>query len=376
MRSFDLKYVVKDTDRHGNDRYYFRRKGQTKIRLPAPGSPEFLAAYQRALAGVGARKPAPRTPVSAGTFDALCRDYFTSAAYKSLEPRTQLIRRRILERFCEKLTPKGQQRHGGQPFREITAAHIRKLRDELSEKPEAANSLVKALRQLFSYAVEYELCDRNPASDVPYLAGNPDGFHSWSLDEIRQFEDKHPVGSMARLALALALYTGQRRSDLVTLGRQHVRNGSIELTQHKNRKRSPVKLVIPMLPELRRIIDATPCGDLTFLVTAFGVPFTSNGFGNRFRKWCDEAGLPHCSVHGLRKATAARLAELGCSELEIMAVTGHRTSKEVIRYTRAASQSVRAANAMSVLSVGRFEREVSHSDGNPQEWDTESQSNP
>ncbi len=151
---------------------------------------------------------------------------------------------------------------------------------------------------------------------------------------------------MARLTLALALYTGQRRSDIVLFGPKQIREGWLVFTQQKNRNRSPVDMEIPIVPELRRIIDATPCGSDTFLVTAYGKPFTANGFGSKVRAWCDEAGLPNCSIHGLRKAAAARLAELGRSEHEIMAITGHKTSKEVIRYTRAASQKLRARNAM------------------------------
>jgi integrase len=107
-----------------------------------------------------------------------------------------------------------------------------------------------------------------------------------------------------------------------------------------------------MAPTLQAIIAESPCGDLTFLVTEFGRPFTAAGFGNKFREWCNQADLQHCSAHGLRKATAARLAELGASEHEIMAVTGHQTSKEVTRYTRAARQKVLAENAMARLAMG------------------------
>jgi integrase len=60
---------------------------------------------------------------------------------------------------------------------------------------------------------------------------------------------------------------------------------------------------------------------------------------------------PHCSVHGLRKAAAARLAELGCTEFEIMAITGHQTSKEVTRYTKAASQRTRAEAAFKKMGA-------------------------
>lgn len=210
--------------------------------------------------------------------------------------------------------------------------------------------MVKSLRQLYKFAILYDLHDRNPANEVELLKSGSDGFHSWTLDEIEQFEETHPVGTMARLALALALYTGQRRSDIVQFGRPHVRDGWLAFTQHKNRNKNPVRLEIPIVPELQRIIDASPTGELTFLTKTFNRPFTSNGFGNRFRKWCDQAGLQHCSVHRLRKAAAARLAELGCSEFEIMAITGHRTSKEVARYTRAANQKTRAESALKRIT--------------------------
>jgi integrase len=121
----------------------------------------------------------------------------------------------------------------------------------------------------------------------------------------------------------------------------------LKFTQIKNATRKPVTLEIPVIAELQRIIEATtPLGKATYLVTAFGKPFSVNGFGNRFRKWCDEAGLPHCSAHGLRKAGASRLAELGASDREIMAITGHQTAREVDRYTRGARQRELAATAM------------------------------
>jgi integrase len=104
------------------------------------------------------------------------------------------------------------------------------------------------------------------------------------------------------------------------------------------------------IDKLRKIIESSPCGELTFLVTDFRRPFSTAGFGNKFRYWCDQAGLPHCSAHSLRKAAATRLAELGASEHEIMAVTGHQTSKEVSRYTRAARQKLLAESAMARIT--------------------------
>ena len=148
-------------------------------------------------------------------------------------------------------------RDGDKPFALMEARHVRRRRDEKAEKPEAANSLVKALRQVFAFAIENDLAERNPAKDVPYLKSGSEGFHSWTIEEVRQFEERHAIGTKARLALALLLYTGQRRSDVVTFGRQHIKNGWITFTQTKNRKRKPISLSIPVRRELKAIIDAT-----------------------------------------------------------------------------------------------------------------------
>lgn len=109
-----------------------------------------------------------------------------------------------------------------------------------------------------------------------------------------------------------------------------------------------MSLVLPIRPELRAALEAGPTGDLSWLVTAYGKPFTAAGFGNKFRDWCNQAGLPHCSAHGLRKAAATRLAEAGATEQQIMAITGHRTSAQVTSYTRAANQRKLAEQAMAL----------------------------
>ena len=177
------------------------------------------------------------------------------------------------------------------------------------------------------------------------LRAKSDGYHSWTDDEIAQFENRHDVGSRPRLALALLLYTGQRRSDVVRMGRQHIdKNGAIRVRQLK----TGAELAIPIHATLQAIIAETQLtGRQTFLTTQFGKPFTAAGFGNWFREQCNDAGLPHCSAHGLRKAAARRLAEAGCTAHEIASITGHASLREVQRYTKAADQSRLAVAAMN-----------------------------
>lgn len=340
-----LRYISEDVDRHGNVRTYFRRAGHRKVRLRGMvGSDEFMADYKKALAGTSSNmqsKSEKAKRAARGSFKWLCEDYFACAVFKQLDGRTQRLRRRLLDNLCLS--------HGTKPVSRIEPLHIRRLRDEIADRPEAANSFLKTLRQLFAFGTSYGLMHYNPARDIPYIRARGDGFHTWTEAEIAKFEMFYPITSPARLAMALMLYTGQRRSDAIRLGRQHLNDGRLEFVQFKNRARSPVTLSIKLHPKLQEIIEAAPKGHLQFIVTAFGKPFSDAGFGNRFRKWCDEAGLPQCSAHGLRKAAATRLAEAGCSEQEIMSITGHSTSKEVSRYTKAANRKLMGDRALQKL---------------------------
>src|SRR5262249_14152781 len=148
-----------------------------------------------------------------------------------------------------------EERFADFPIVRMTGKAARVLRDRKREFPQAANVRVKAIRRLCRWALEDEIpgVKSNPARDVSYLRGRPGGFHPWTTSEVEQYEKCHPIGSTARLALALLLYTGQRRSDVVLFGRQHVRSGWLLFTQQKNRNRRPIKLELPVLPVLQRI---------------------------------------------------------------------------------------------------------------------------
>jgi integrase len=147
-----------------------------------------------------------------------------------------------------------------------------------------------------------------------------------------------------------------RRSDLVQLGKQHVRSGTLRFLQHKGRNRSPITLELPVLPALHAVIEASPTGDMNFLVTERGRPFSAPGFTNWFRDRCNEAGLPHLSAHGLREAGATRAAENGATAHQLMAIFGWRTIKQAEVYTRAAERGRLAGEAMHLLGTNRVEK--------------------
>lgn len=77
MTRFRLQFVHEFRDRHGKVRRYFRRPGCKAVPLPGlPGSAEFFAAYQAALAGMAApQKQIGAARTIAGTVQALVADY-------------------------------------------------------------------------------------------------------------------------------------------------------------------------------------------------------------------------------------------------------------------------------------------------------------
>ena len=185
----------------------------------------------------------------------------------------------MLESTCaEPIAPGAKKLFADFPIDRLTSMAIRVLRDRKVKLLHAANNRLKEIRYVLSWVMEAEHLRSNPARDVVLIRAPSDDHHTWTLDELEQFEACHPVG----IALHLLMHTGARRSDIVRLGRQHVRDGWLRFTQ----------------------------------VT------TKTGFGNKFRGWCNEAELPSCSALGLRKAAATRAAENGTAASQSMAMFG------------------------------------------------------
>jgi integrase len=325
------KFVQAFIDRNGKPRFYLRRPGFKSVPLPGlPWSPQFMEVYEAALSGQPSQIGASRT--KPGTVAAAIIGYYHDPSFLALAPSTQRPLRGILERF--------RAEHGDKRIALLQRQHIINLLR--AKKRFAARHWLKAIRALMNYSVENGWRADNPATGVKLPNLKTDGYHSWAEAEIAQFLAHHGPATTARLALTLLLYTGQRRGDVIRLGRQHIRDGVVHVRQQK----TGIELAIPIHATLAATIAETPANHLTLLTTQTGKPFSAAGFGNWFRDRCNEAGLAHCSAHGLRKAAARRLAEAGCTMHEIAAITGHASLSEIQRYTKAADQKRLALSAM------------------------------
>ncbi len=340
MTSLRLAFIDRFTDRHGRVRHYYRRDGR-RIALPGrPGEDEFMAAYAAAAAEFDDKVRPAAVRYAAGTMDALAAAYFASVEFKSLSDETKRTYRFTIERFCDE--------HGSSRVSHLQRKHVKAIvstRYDASGAA-AANKLLKNLRLLMKLAIETGLRKDDPTIGLKLAKLEGQGFADWSESEIKQFEERWPSGSRQRLAMYLALFTGQRRSDIVRMGRQHMRGESIEVRQQK----TGARLLLPIHPKLKAELAHADSKHLTFIVTEYGAPFSVAGFGGWFSDAARAAGLTDRSLHGLRKSAARRLAEAGCSTKQIAAVTGHASLREVERYTLAAEQETLARDALEKLA--------------------------
>lgn len=325
-------------DRHGKTRYRYRKQGVPTHHFKSePGTEEFREEYRQAKIAV-ANSASRCIPFS---YDELITSFYRTTKWVNMRDSSQKTYRSIIERF--------RAANGHLDARKVDTAAIEKKLHGMAETPAAANNLRKVLARLHRHAIKLGWRTDNPATATdPYPTGK--GWHCWTEDEIAQYEKRWPLGTRERLAMALLLYTALRRSDMVTIGRQHRDGDTLNLWHSKNDSDTG----IPVHPELAKALDAMKGEHLTYLVTEFGKPFTGNGFGNWFRDRCNMAGLPHCSAHGLRKAMSRRLAESGATSLEGRAITGHKTDREFAHYAEKANRKAMATTAMGKVVANRF----------------------
>lgn len=353
MARIELPFLRVDRDRHGVTRYYFRRSGRSiRLRHP-PGSDQFMAAYREALAETAPAEKAASGPQTQ-TLKWLGFRFRESGEFKRLDATSQRLKWNVLVAcFDEPLAQGSNAKMGDCPLSVFGPQHVKVLRDRKADKLGASKNRLKHLGTLFSWAVANGEAKFNPVRDIKALKYASDGYYTWTVDEVRQFAECHPPGTKACLALALLFCTGQRRQDVVKFGPQHVRHGVLQYIPTKTLLRKVEPVIFKMPPELEQIISMSPIGTTTFLRTEYGLPFTDKGFSNWFKDRCKEAGLPHCSAHGLRKALATAAADSGASEHQLMALLGWSDAKMASRYTRRANRKRLADAASAGVSEAR-----------------------
>lgn len=285
-------------------------------RLPGePDSAEFLAA----LAAAKAEAP----PHHKGTLQEVFNAYQASPAFTAKAAATQ-------EGYKRRL-PAIEAEFGDMPIKALADTRARgeflDWRDQLAAKsPREADYHMAILALMLAWGLDRGRVPANPAAR-PGRVYRPDRTDSiWTEADVQAFLAK--AGPQLRLPFLLALWTGQRRGDVLRLPWGAYDGATIRLAQSKGKRR----VVIPLVAEMRAALDAAKRRATLICVTSRGTRWTGDGFSASFRKACEAAGIEGLTFHDLRGTAVTRLAIAGCTDPEIATITGHslKTVKEML----------------------------------------------
>ena len=365
MAKLNLPYILSFYDSRGKLRHVFRRKGHKRVTIKGkPGDADFMAHYHQLLEASGTALSTIGASNSVGTVDAAVVAFFRHEDFlRGFSKATQGAWRPILARFREFTTPSGR-RYGENRIATITKPAIVAFLDGKSAS--AKRNQLKPIRALIKFAIAQGMLTADPSENMR-LKSPPKsiGHMTWLEPQIEAYRQRHALGTVARLAIELLLNIAARRHDAHLIGVQHVRDGKLTWRPHKTERSTGKSLTIKIMPELQAALDAVPKdtradGVLTFLVSDYGRPFASAcAFGNRFARWCHDAGLEpvvcadgrtrNYRAHGLRKAALRQLAHRGATASEMQAISGHSSLDQLQEYLNEVEQEKLASAAMAKL---------------------------
>ncbi len=151
-----------------------------------------------------------------------------------------------------------------------------------------------------------------------------------------------------RLPIALAMFTGLRKGDVLSLYKSAIRAGQIWRKTEKTYQ----EVSIPVHPDLARLLQEAPTHDaVTMTATTHGTSWTVSGFNSTFIKAIAKleregkvgAGL---TFHGLRHTVGTLLVEAGINLDTVRRWLGQKTLAMAIHYSETADTSKQMRGAM------------------------------
>lgn len=354
----NLPYVQRSVAK-GRIYYRYRRDGQL-ISLPSDvTSAEFAESYKRIHTNFEERaKLEPQDMfniILPGSIAALIESFKKSSEYNDLKPRVRQLYLHNLDMIAEKL--------GKFQVTSLTRRVVLEWRDSMSIHPAKANNLIKTISRLYSFGIDRGVIKHSPLTNIRKLKIGE--WRPWKQEEIDIFREKAPAPMV--LALNLALYTGQRLGDVISMRWNQILDRGIEVTQQKTGEHVWIPIHQTLNVELQKtkkknaadlnklkkenIVEFNKVKeqkDNTILVAPGGKAYQATHLKHKFKEAVRDAGLSEELVfHGLRKTAAMMLAEAGCTTQQIKAITGHRTDQMASYYSKAADQKLLARAAIS-----------------------------
>ena len=335
----------------GNVRYRVRPEGDPKKRIRihcTPSDDDFQRQYLAARRGEQ-HEPLKQAsdyakPRSIGWLVNTYSEYLVARVTAgTTSPKTLKKKRNLLNRLLK--TPDKKML--------IPQEKLIEMQDVMGGTPAQADAFIEAVGVMYDWAIERKYIQTNPARGIKSVYQKGDGATPWKAADVKAFFAKHALGSKAHVAMSILLWTGCRIEDLTHLGRTHetVLDG-IEALRWTPLKKGSSEVTIPLLEPLRAATRAPKVQGATYVLGRGGKPFASgDSMSSMFKRWCKDANLDHLSAHGVRKGLAELLAELGCSQYEIMAILGHSEAKTSEVYTRRVERWKLARTAIERVNV-------------------------
>jgi len=331
----------------------FRGTWRAGERIPISGAPQNADGSLNADWWASYHRLAGPTVMQRGTFSSLIHEYQRSPEWASMAATTRSDWSRYLAYVVKAWGHTG--------VAGLKPKHVMELRDAYADlmpvapgvltkppsayaaRPAAANNLLRALSAMIGWSIPRGWRDDNPCDHVPKLRGG-EGYSFWSWEEIALF--RSVAAPRFVLAQSLALYTGQRLGDLLSMLWSQCRDGVISVRQEKTGK----AVWIPMHRDLVTTLSDVQRTSVTVLTNTSGTPWTKDGFQSSWHKQMANRRLQplldrRLVFHGLRKSSVVFLLEAGCTDAEVAAITGQ--SREMVEhYAAQVSQRRLAASAI------------------------------
>jgi integrase len=250
------------------------------------------------------------------------------------------------------------------PIAALTRAHIVAGRERRAKTPSQANNWLNMMRSLCQWAKDAEHIGDDPTEGVKTVKRpKTGGFREAGEEDIAAFRAHWPPGTRERLALEIFLNTGLRRGDAARFGRQHVKNDLISIATEKSGFAITVK--IPVNDALATELALHRPAGLTWIAQDNGEALAKESLGNWFHEVAVAARAPF-SAHGLRKAAAARLIDMGLTDAELEQIMGWVPGSGMTRiYTKRRNADALAARAAAKIKAesGTFYSQPDYSVG-------------
>jgi integrase len=287
--------------------YYYAWKGGPPLH-GEPGTPEFVASYNEAVA----TKIAPPS----GVLLALLFRFQESGEFQfGISPRTRRDYIKQIKRI--------ERVFGDFPIKALDDPRSRSVflewRDKLAQTSlRQADYAYGTLARVLSWAHNRGLIAKNPCSKAGKLYHGTRANKIWNDEEVARFLRTAPA--YLRLAMLLAINTGQRQGDLLRLPWSAYDGITIKLRQQKTGAYVP----IPVADALKDALDAALRRSPIMLTNSDGKPWSESGFQGAWGKATMRAGIRGLTFHDLRGTAVVTLARAGCNEVEIYSITGHK----------------------------------------------------